>query len=111
MFDVIKGARQSGKTTLLIDRAADTGEQIITADEKRAAFVKMLAKQYGKKIKEPISVQTFLRAKQYGGLRRDEKVGILIDDVDAVLFRLFQPCEVKVVTLTDWSGTRLKQSK
>ena len=48
------GPNGSGKTTLLIDRAAATGEQIIVADAKRAEFVKLLARQYGKEIKEPI---------------------------------------------------------
>jgi len=105
MFDVIKGARQTGKTTILIDRAAETGEQIVVADAKRAAFVKLLAKQYGKEIKEPISVETFLRMRQYRTFRSAEKIDVLIDDVEAVLWRIFQPCEIKAVTLTDWSGS------
>lgn len=105
MFDVIKGARQTGKTTILINRAAETGEQIVVADAKRAAFVKLLAKQYGKEIKEPISVETFLQMRQYRKFRSVEKIDVLIDDVEAVLWRIFQPCEIKAVTLTDWSGT------
>ncbi len=105
MFEIIKGARQTGKTTLLIDRAAETGEQIITADYKRAVFVKLLARQYGKAIKEPISVEKFLRMRQYGGFGINGKCGVLIDDVDAVLWKIFQPCEIKVVTITDWSGS------
>ena len=100
MFDLIIGGRQSGKTTLLIDRAAKSGAQIIAADSRRAAFIEMFAKQYGTEIAKPISVTEFIRMQD--GKQLQGK--ILIDDADAVLERVFLPAQIEAISITDGSG-------
>lgn len=102
MLDLIIGGRQSGKTTLLIDRAAKSGAQIIVADSRRAFFIEMLAKQYGKEIAKPISATEFIRMKD--GKHFQGKV--LIDDADAVLERLFLPAQIEAISITGGNGRK-----
>lgn len=83
---IYTGERQSGKTTMLIKRSAETGETIVVATPSMCSFVKLRANYLGLEIPEPISLATFfLNIAQYG-VPKDRKY--LMDDLELCLQRL-----------------------
>ena len=83
---IYTGERQSGKTTMLIKRSAETGETIVVPTPHMCSFVKLRANYLGLEIPEPISLATFfLNIAQYG-VPKDRKY--LMDDLELCLQRL-----------------------
>ncbi len=56
----IIGGRQSGKTTKLIEMAAETGATIVTANSRMADYIKVMACEMGKDIKDPICINKII---------------------------------------------------
>lgn len=59
----IIGGRQSGKTTKLIEMAAETGATIVTANSHMADYIKVLTHKMGKDIKDPICITKIINTK------------------------------------------------
>lgn len=96
MTEIIAGKRQSGRSTALIKKSAETGIYILVANRKRAEHLALLARDLGYDIPFPVTLQDYLRCRFTGScMRRD---GIFIDDVDDVVKELFDPIEIKAVT-------------
>jgi len=95
-MNVIFKPRKQGKTTDIINRAADIDGQIITNTVKDAAAAGVLAEEMDVKIRKPISIRLF-------NLNSQEiiknKVPILIDDAEYVLQYLLN---------SSLAGTKLK---
>lgn len=96
MTEIIAGKRQSGRSTALIKKSAETGIYILVANRKRAEHLALLARDLGYDIPFPVTLRDYFRSKFTGScIRRD---GIFIDDVDDVVEELFYPIEIKAVT-------------
>ncbi len=96
MTEIIAGKRQSGRSTALIRKSAETGIYILVANRKRAEHLALLARDLGYNIPFPVTLQDYLRCRFAGSCIRRE--GIFIDDVDDVVEELFNPIEIKAVT-------------
>lgn len=100
MTNYLIGGRCSGKTTRLIERSAKEGSYILVATKAMARCVADQAKEIGLEIPYPITVGEYLNSDGFPGssVRRD---GLLIDELDLVLNRLFHGIPIREVTLTD----------
>ena len=100
MTNYLIGERCSGKTTRLIERSAKEGSYILVANKDMARFVADQAKEMDLEIPYPITVGEYLNSDGFPGssVRRD---GLLIDELDLVLNRLFRGIPIREVTLTD----------
>ncbi len=99
MTEYIIGERQSGKTTELIKRSAETGAVILASTRSQASCIYSQAKLFGySSIPGPITVSDLENADLCNVIR--EK-GILIDELDYTLERLCKNIPVKAVTITN----------
>ena len=99
-MNIVIGERCSGKTTRLIERSAQEGEYILVANKAMARCIADQAKEMGLDIPFPVTLDEYLRGNKFQGssIRRD---GLLIDDLDMVLNRMFRGIPIREVTLTD----------
>lgn len=93
-MDKIIKERQTGKTTELIKRSHQTGAVIVTANYQRAMFVKLLAKELGLDIPEPMSTASIPDSSAKG-------THILIDDADDVLKVCFMNYTIDAITMSN----------
>lgn len=78
------GTRQTGKTTKLIERSAETHYYIVVSTHREACRVRDMAMDMGLDIPLPLTYDEFLR----GEYHPDGVGGLLIDNVDLLLKRL-----------------------
>ena len=79
-MQIYMGKRQSGKTTMLIERSEKSGAIIIAPTYPMADHLRLLAAQMGKKIPTPITISNYI---QMHGLIDTNKY--LIDELQSVL--------------------------
>lgn len=97
MTEYIIGERQSGKTTELIRRSAETGAYILVANKSTASLIFKQAKMNDYNIPYPITIDDML------SWTVDKVVwskGILIDELDMILSCLFDGVPIRAVTIT-----------
>lgn len=99
-MNIVIGERCSGKTTRLIERSAKEGRNILVANKAMARCIADQAKEMGLDIPFPVTLDEYLRGNKFQGssIRLD---GLLIDDLDMVLNRMFRGIPIREVTLTD----------
>jgi hypothetical protein len=73
--------RKSGKTTLLINKSAASGDYIVCEDNKNAIIIKRRALDMGLNIPCPITYEEFINKRYFG---KNIK-GFLIDNADYFL--------------------------
>lgn len=83
MTQIYAGERQSGKTTMLIEKSAETGAIIVAPTLKMARYIQDIAKKMGKEIPNPISALYFIHIISNENIRKHKK--FLIDEVQMVL--------------------------
>lgn len=94
---VISGARGTGKTTELINKAADEELYIVCFSREEADRVANHAAKIGKKIPHPITMDELIKSQFHEiGIK-----GFLIDNGDVLLQSLARSVPVKAVTFTD----------
>lgn len=96
-MDIIMKGRQTGKTTELIKRSHQTGAVIVTANYQRAMFVKLLAKELGLDIPEPMSAASIPHSSDSSA----KGTHILIDDADDVLKGYFMSYTIDAITMSN----------
>ena len=103
-MQVIMGGRRSGKTAELIKRSAESGTYILVANRARASQIADQARAMGYYIPFPVTLEEYYRSHGFAGsyIRRD---GIFIDDVEAILPRIFSGVEIKAFTCTTDNDT------
>lgn len=89
--------RGAGKTTELINLSAETGWYIVTPTRERADWLFRYAQELGKNIPFPTSFSEYMANKPVGCFVK----GILIDDADDILTKIFSGFEIKAITMTD----------
>ena len=89
--------RQTGKTTKLIEISEKTGMYILVATRARAYCLANLAREEGKNIPYPVTVEDYIRS---GGFRGSFIKSILIDDADAVLNQIFKNVDIHTITMS-----------
>ncbi len=94
---IIAGPRCSGKTTALIQESAETGVPIIAPSMAMANYIKMIAKEQGMDIPEPMSINKIVNK----GGRPGE---YLIDEVEMCLRQL----GINPIAVTMWDGSDAK---
>ena len=106
MTEFIIGKRQSGKTTELIKRSAETGAVIVVANMAQADCIHRDAKTMGFDISKPISIKVLdnivkgkSMAYTYSELRTK---GILVDELQLLFSQLFNSIPVNAVTVTNY---------
>lgn len=106
MTEFIIGKRGSGKTTELIKRSAETGAIIVVPNMAQADFLRDQAKAMSFDIPKPISMKVLdniVKGKSmpytYSELRTK---GILVDELQTLLYPLFGNIQVDAVTITDY---------
>ena len=82
MLKVILGGRRSGKTTKLIQLAAETGATMVVLHRRRCDQLKQMAKDMGIEIKTPITFGDYMRPEFHRGR---EYSGFVIDDLEILL--------------------------
>lgn len=98
MTELIVGSRRSGKTTELIKRAATDNLYILTGTTAQARYIFDQAKEMGYDIPFPVTWEDFQRTEFRGSsIKRD---GLLIDELEHVLCRVFKHIPIKGVTWT-----------
>ena len=97
MTEYIIGERQSGKTTELIKRSAETGAYILVANKHMASLVYMQAKTNGYDIPYPITIDDMISVNISSDIRSK---GVLIDELDMVLPGLCDDVPIHAVTIT-----------
>lgn len=99
-MNIVIGKRCSGKTTRLIERSAKEGIYILVANKAMARCIADQAKEMGLDIPFPVTLDEYLRGNKFQGssIRWD---GLLIDDLDMVLNRMFRGIPIREITLTD----------
>ena len=81
MTEIIVRARQGGKTTELIRRAAETGSYIVCTDRRRASQIAEHARKMGLDIPFPLTAGEWQRHHYYPpGVH-----GLLFDDLDRII--------------------------
>lgn len=89
---IIKG-RNAGKTTALIEKAANYNGYIVCLDESRAIHIITLAEKLGVKINHPLTALQFLGGNYHGpGVKR-----VFIDNADQLLQQI---CKVPIEAIT-----------
>lgn len=104
MTEYIIGERQSGKTTELIKRSAETGSYILVATKNMASIVSTQAKMDGYNIPYPITIDDMLACNISSTVRSK---GVLIDELDMVLSGLCDGIPIRAVTITKGDIKRL----
>lgn len=89
--------RQTGKSSELIRIAEETNAYIIVANRARAVCLADLARQQGRNILFPVTLQEYERYRFRGSDVRH----VLIDDADAVLAYVFKEVEIDAITMTE----------
>ena len=103
MTEIILGKRNSGKTTELIKRSAKDGIYILTNTSAQARLIFDQAKRMGYDIPFPVSWNDFTRTAFLGSsIRKD---GLLIDQADMLLSRIFGNIPIHAVTWTEGDET------
>ena len=85
MSRYIVGPRQSGRSTRLIELAAENDGVIITATEARARCIQNQARDLGYTIQKPIGATSFVRLR---GVFMDKEQQFMFDDLEAVIYSL-----------------------
>ena len=94
-MEIVQMDRGQGKTMFLIKKSAESQCPIVCYSEKQAQLIKERAEEIGLDIPDPIKLK-FPNFKESFKGRKIEN-GILIDDVDYVLERLFGS-KINIVT-------------
>ncbi|KKN31168.1 hypothetical protein LCGC14_0826770 [marine sediment metagenome] len=101
-MDVIVNKRQTGKTTHLIKRSAETWSYIVCHSQEEAGRIYRVAKEMSLNIPFPITFHEFLNKKYHlPGIK-----GFLIDNADMMLQQLTS-VPVGAITLTH-GGTSIR---
>ena len=99
--------RNTGKTTELIKRSAETGAFIIVRTGAMARYIKAQAKDMGYKIPEPMGMIHFNSIMNDSRFREEREdvfeKGILVDEFQLMIDDLFGGVPVHAVTITDYS--------
>ena len=107
MTDFIYKKRNTGKTTELIKRSAETGAFIVVRTGAMASATEAQAKDIGYKIPKPMSLIMFNHIMNIPEHRekREEifEKGILIDELQLVIDTLFGGVPVHAAAITDYS--------
>ena len=93
---IINSGRGSGKTVFLIELSAATGRRIIVLNQKRADYIKDLAKEIGFTIPAPL-------AWRVASVNPPQKLGYLMDEYDDIaqdMMRSLLKNEISVCTTT-----------
>lgn len=98
------GGRGDGKTLRMIERSAETGSTIVVLNSKHAERIKVMAKKLGYDIPEPIGIDKF--RDDYYRCGRNFRKGILVDDLDLIIKKLFKNVPINEVTITDFPVVR-----
>jgi len=99
---VIVGPRASGKTTELINIAHETDQYIVVPNERRKRFTFKMAKDIGKPIRNPITIDEMV----YGSFERSmyaryhEPPTVLMDDAQSVLENLLHGVRIDALTIS-----------
>lgn len=105
--DFIYKKRNTGKTTELIKRSAETGAFIIMHTGAMARFIKNQARDMGYKIPEPMGLIHFNSVMNDPKFREEREEifekGILVDEFQLMIDDLFGGVPVHAVTITDYS--------
>lgn len=104
MTEYIIGERQSGKTTELIRRSAETGAYILVANKSTASLIFKQAKMNGYDIPYPITIDDMLSCTINKSVWAK---GILIDELDMLLSCLFDGVPIRAATITKQKITSL----
>lgn len=104
MTEYIIGERQSGKTTELIRRSADTGACILVANKSTASIIFKQAKMNDYDIPYPITINDVLSGNISNYVMSK---GILIDELDMILSGLFNGVPIRAATITKQKITSL----
>lgn len=97
---IILGERCSGKTTNLIAASATTGATIITATGNAKKGIIYHAKNMGLKIPDPMTLQELNGITDPYIRENLMKKGIIVDDIELMLSRLFYGLPIERVSLT-----------
>lgn len=97
MTEYIIGERQSGKTTELIKRSAETGAYILVPNKQMASLVSTQAKMNGYDIPYPITINEVRSVIISSAIRSK---GVLIDELDMVLSGLCNGVPIRAVSIT-----------
>jgi len=95
-MEIICKARQSGKTTQLINKAAEDFLYIVCINRDEAYRVATLSEKIGKDIPYPITMDDFIKG-------RFHEIGIngfLIDNGEELIKKIARSVSVKAVTFT-----------
>lgn len=104
MTEYIIGERQSGKTTELIRRSAETGAYILVANKSTASLIFKQAKMNDYNIPYPITIDDMLSCTVNKFVWSK---GVLIDELDMILSSLFNGAPIRAVTITQQKITSL----
>lgn len=104
MTEYIIGEHQSGKTTELIRRSAETRAYILVANKSTASLIFKQAKMNGYDIPYPIAIVDVLSRTINKSVWSK---GILIDELDIILSGLFDGIPIHAVTITQRKITSL----
>ena len=103
MTNVIIGQRCSGKTTRLIRKSAKKLIPILTSTRTRVDAIWGEAQKMGLDIPFPITLDEYLHSARFRG-SDIQRTGLLIDDVDDVIGKLFAGIPIHEVTMTDYGN-------
>lgn len=94
------GGRGNGKTLHMIKRSAETGRTIVVFNQKHADRINKMANDLGIDIPEAVGINKF-RDDYYRFGRANLRKGILVDDLDIIITRLFKDVPIIEATVTD----------
>jgi hypothetical protein len=97
---IILGERCSGKTTNLIAASATTGATIITATNNAKKGIICHAQNMGLTIPNPMTLPELVCMSGHGRQEKFMEKGIIVDDIELVLSRLFYGLPIERVSLT-----------
>lgn len=100
MTELILGSRRSGKTTEMIKRSATDGLYILTGTKQQARYIFDQAKELGYDIPYPVTWDDFTKGRLHAPCF--QKDGLLIDEVEHILCRIFKGIPIKGVTWTKY---------
>lgn len=101
-MEIICRPRGAGKTTELINKAAEEFLYIVCFSHEEAQRVAETARQLGKDIPQPITMDELINAQFHeAGVK-----GFLIDNGEALIKRLARTVPVKLVTFTSNGGDK-----
>lgn len=111
-MEKIIGKRGSGRTTELIKKAAEEDLYILTPNRRMADAVYKQAKDMGLEIKHPVActeiMENRLNGEEIECLIRD---GVLIDETEMIIRKMFNDIQVKAITLEEDENTRYLDDK